>query len=231
MNAMATDDAAATGVETPEALTKAFFERLKAVKQRYATDRVIIVRGVRLEYGEDEEEEDEEDEDEEEGANRTYTAEQLARLRYVILTSRRNRMIEEAMDFVTCGQAEEFFMMFNTSDGNKVCLGIARRVTKALKLKTLPQQFDSLFGLTFALSEEDHWLDDNEYYERNGALEKGLKALAKAWKKLLANTDADLGIDSEYTRAGTEGCLEIMEEIVGEQERGEDKDGYEFNWR
>ncbi len=229
---MATDDAAATGVESPEALTKAFFEKLGAVQQRYASERVILVRGVKLDDDEDEDEDDEEEEDEEkEGAKHAYTAEQLALVRYVFLTSRRDQTIDEAMNFVTGGQAGQFFMMFNTRYGNNVCLGIAERVAKALKLKTLPEQFDSLFGLTFALNEQDYWLHDNEFCERKGALEKGLKALAKAWKTVLANTDSSLGIDSEYTRAGIEALLEIMEEKVGKQQRGEYEVGYEFNWR
>jgi hypothetical protein len=214
------DNAAAPGDESPEAVTKAFFDRLKAVKQRCATEGVILIRGVKLD-NEDEEEED----------DPVYTAEQLAGVRHVILTSRRKQMIDDAVDFATCGQAEEMFKMFNTHSGNMVCMGISKRVAKALKLKTLPEQFDSLLALTFAIDRYDSWIHDNECWERGGALEKGLNALAKAWKTLLANTDSALGIDSEYTRAGTEALLVKLEEKAGEQERGSEEDGYDFKWR
>jgi hypothetical protein len=214
--------------QSPEALTKAFFDTLDAVKQRYSIEDAILIRGVQRD--DDDEEEEEEEDDDEEDADRVYTAEELAQLRYVLLTTWRKRMIDDAIKFVTGGQVGSMFMMFNTNSGNKVCAGIQKQVTKALKLATLPEQFDSLFALTFALDRYDDWLNDNEYWERGGILEKGLKALAKAWKGLLVNTDASLGIDPEYTRAGIEALLEDMEEKVGEQSRGGES-GYEFEWR
>ncbi len=139
-------------------------------------------------------------------------------------------MIDDAVDFVTCGQSGGF-MMFNTSDGNEVCEGIANRVTKARKLKTLPEQFDSLLALTFALDHFDYWLNDNECYERGGALEKGLKSLAKAWKALLANPDTSIGIDPEYTRAGVVALLEGLEKKANEEPREEGDGTYQFKWR
>ena len=66
------------------------------------------------------------------------------------------------MEFATCGQSGDGFCMFNTHSGNTIIAGIPKQVQKALKKKTVPEQFDYLFALTYALNEYDYWMNDNE---------------------------------------------------------------------
>lgn len=80
----------------------------------------------------------------------------------------------------------------------------------------LSSRFDALFGLTFALQKLDYWMYDNEY---GGIfINKIIKMLGHAWMKILQKTDAQLGIDAEYTRPAIECLLTQMEEYFGDCE-------------
>ena len=83
--------------------------------------------------------------------------------------------------------------MTNTHDGNMLIFGIPDEVKKALKKKTKPERFDSLFALTFALDSHDYWMMDNECWEEGDEMDQAIKGLAKAWKTTLKSTDAELG--------------------------------------
>ena len=41
-----------------------------------------------------------------------------------------------------------------------------------------------------------------------------MQKLGAAWSDLLAHTDAELGIDSEYTRPGVEALLDVFAESI-----------------
>ena len=71
---------------------------------------------------------------------------------------------------------------------------------KAMAKKSLPESFDSLFALTHGLKSYDFWMNDNECWEPGQELEKSMKVLGKAWRDLLKNPDAALGIDTEFTQ-------------------------------
>ena len=114
--------------------------------------------------------------------------------------------------------------------GNEIIFGIPKAVTKALKKASPAQRFDALFGLTYALNEYDCWMHDNECYEKGGDCEKAVKRLAKAWKDLLPMSDADLGIDAEFTRPGIEALLGKFAAALADIERG-DESGYKFVWK
>ena len=73
-------------------------------------------------------------------------------------------------------------------------------------------------------------MQDNECYELGGESETSLARLAAAWKALLLNSDAALGIDAEFTRPGVEAMLAKLEDELAGVERG-DEDGYAFDWR
>jgi hypothetical protein len=38
-------------------------------------------------------------------------------------------MMKKGMDFSSCGQADEGFMMFNTSTGNEIIFGLPAKIT------------------------------------------------------------------------------------------------------
>ena len=135
-------------------------------------------------------------------------------------------------------------MFFNTTSGNDVIFGIPDEVEKALGLVPAAARFDCLLALTCALDEHDSWLSDNEsgcgYRDEEGdeedeldELESALKIFASAWRTLLVCTDAQLGIDAEFTRPGVEALMEKFErKIQNAKEMFYDDDKkLRFNWR
>ena len=209
----------------------AHFERLKAVQEARGMKGSMLIVGIPR--GEDDEESEEEesgedDDEEEKDDGKVYTAEQMATLRHILVNDARDEALQKAFDFASGGQADQGFMMTNTHDGNQLIFSIPKEVKKATAAKkSLPQRFDALLALTYALKEYDFWIHDNECWEEGGELEKAIACLAKAWKTLLAKTDDELGIDGEFSRPGVEALLEQFEEAVGELEAGD----YSFKWK
>jgi hypothetical protein len=183
----------------------AYFQRLNAATKASGALGSMLIRGVV-------DADDEENEDESEGDN--YTAEQISRLRHIIINASRDKCLTAAMDFASAGQSGSMISMFNTHTGNTIIAGIPSQVNKAMKQKSLSASFDSLFALTFALNRYDEWMYDNEEYGKGGGLDKAIKLLGSSWKKLLGHSDAELGIDSAFTRPGIEVFLEIFERTV-----------------
>ena len=71
----------------------------------------------------------------------------------------------------------------------------AGEVKKAMGKKTVPERFDALVALTQGLKIYDFWIYDNDCWGRGGWLENAILALAKAWRNMLARSDAELGRD------------------------------------
>jgi hypothetical protein len=52
-------------------------------------------------------------------------------------------------------------------------------------------------------------MHDNEEWDKGGGLDQAIKLLAKTWKSLLSkHTNAELGVDIQFTRPATEVLLE-----------------------
>ena len=49
--------------------------------------------------------------------------------------------------------------------------------------------------LTYAIHYNNMWFNDNEFWEEGDLVESSCEKLAAAWKKLLAHSDKELGID------------------------------------
>ena len=94
----------------------------------------------------------------------------MARVRHILAMSPLLRLTRPRTS-CRCGQADGGFAMFNTSDGNMICMGIPKEVKKAMSKKTLPECFDSLFALTHGLKSYDFWMNDNECW-----------GLARSWR-------------------------------------------------
>jgi len=193
----------------------AYLARLKNKVEELGAEGTMLVKGVKHDK------EDEDEDDEKEDNNDKVTAAQVAELRHIIITASRDKFLEAGAKFVTCGQHKDGCMMFMTSHGNAVIEGIANKVATAAKKKNLTERFDALFGLTYALKTYDFWLNDNEYGDE---VAEHVKPLAKAWKALLARTDAELGIDTEFTRPGIVSLLTDF---------GDDLSSYriQFKWK
>jgi hypothetical protein len=147
-------------------------------------------------------EEDEEEEEEEGGKDiASMNEEELKRVMVVIMSKRRIAMGKRYRKLVL-GRFKDLW--FNTSFGSHVLLGMPSELTRISKLKDLSEQFDSLYALTNNLSEFDSWMYDNDDED---ALIRLTEQLGGQWARLLKHSDAELGIDPEFTRPAAEAML------------------------
>ena len=126
---------------------------------------------------------------------------------------------------------EDDFFFFTTANGNAVVTGLEAQIKKATDAKKpKSQQFDELCVLTYAIHYNNMWFNDNEFWEEGDLVESSCEKLAAAWKKLLAHSDEELGIDPEFTRPGIEALLENFDEMLNKDSRGIGVT-YPFEWR
>jgi hypothetical protein len=151
----------------------AYFERLSAVIDQQKGKGYILVEGISRSDGKG----DEEDEDAED--LKVYTEEQISQLRIIVITDSREKCLKKAANFVTCGQAGDCVMMFNTQSGNDVICGMPAEIAKAMKKKKMSERFDNLFALTDKLKEYDMWMNDNELYGEGTELDDAIKKLGQ----------------------------------------------------
>ncbi len=186
-------EAAAT--QTPKEIEDAYFANLQAVQDKQGAIGIMMIVGLDRE-DDDEDEDNENVEDKDKKPEKVTTKEELATLRYMVMTKDREKALDDIEDFATFGQKGDDFQMYNTHSGNMTILGIPKEVNKAMKKKSDPQKFDALFALTWWLKRVEVWIEDNELYDEGGECEDALKKLAAAWKKLLAKSNEELGTQS-----------------------------------
>jgi len=95
--------------------------------------------------------------------------------------------------------------MFNTSFSYYIFDQIPKEIQKIMKKRDNAEKYDYLLGLTRGLSRYSTLKED---FEDSAALQSLLTKLGNAWKKLLTLSDAELGIDGEFTRPATMKILE-----------------------
>lgn len=182
------------------------FDRLDAVKAR------LGAKGYTTEQWVEDDEEDEEDDDEaEDDENKVYTAEQISKLRHVLITENRAAALERAEKLVLGDQYGQGFAMFNTSFSNRLFRTVPAAITAISKKASAADRFDELYALTKSLFETDVWMND---YDDSAGLKKLLTALGGAWKKLLALSDEELVIDAEFTRPGVLALLQKFADLA-----------------
>jgi hypothetical protein len=208
----------ATKTESPK---DAYFERLDNVSKEQKALGAMMVQGI---SGDSDDEED--DEDEEGDDSKVYTAEQISQLRHIIINDSREKCLKKAAKFATGGQEGDGFMMFNTQTGNNIIYGIPLEIEKAMKKKKISERFDAMFALTYNLKEYDCWMQDNEMWGEDGELDAAILKLGATWKKLLAKSSLELGIDDDFTRPGIMTILEQFKETAENVESIE----VEFDW-
>ena len=113
-------------------------------------------------------------------------------------------------------QASGGFMMFDTSFSYTV-FREHEYLCDDLKRKSFVKKFNMVFAFCHIIIKYGVWLDDHEDEE---LLISMIKYLAKRWKALLKKTDAELGIDTKYTRPGILVFLDTF------KKRMEDADSY-----
>lgn len=135
-------------------------------------------------------------------------------------------------DMMDSDDDDDGFFMFNTTNGNTVVMGMEAQIKKATGAKKpKSEQFDELSMFTFALHFNNMWFNDNELWEDGELMQKSCKKLAAAWKKLLANTDEELGIDPEFTRPGIEALLENFDKMLNKEFHFGSRPKYPFKWK
>jgi len=130
----------------------------------------------------------------------------------IMVNKRRGKYMDDMNELVLGDQANSMMIMLNTSFSYRV-EDIVTSEFKSLysRKKNWSEKYDMLLGLTSALSDHDVWMHDNE-----GGMDVVVKQLAKWWKSVLAKSDTELGIDSEYTRLGTVAMLEDFQNQIEE---------------
>ena len=203
----------------------AFFERLHAFQKEHNFLGQMLIKGIPR--GDDSEEEDEEYDSDDEEAEKAYnaklTAEQMASLRFVLITQNRADQLDAMREYILGDQANDSLLMFNTSFSYGIHDGFYafQSGMYAKKATSWSQKFDLLFAYTYNLQRYDVWMHDNE-----GDMGDMVKDLAKLWKKLLAKDNSTLGIDAEYTRPGVLAMLEQFKKQLEDVEYY----GYKFNY-
>ena len=176
------------------------FAALEVVQEREGAIGQMLTRGL----------------DGEEGVDPArLTAQQCAKLRYVLITQRRADLLDGYADEDLCDQAQDSILMFNTSFSYRIFPLIDRVVKKAVRIQKKKRDhalaFDHLLALSHNILEYSHWAHDHEDSEECC---KVLTKLGLAWKGVLAKTDAELGIDAEYTRPGITYLLRNVENLT-----------------
>jgi hypothetical protein len=103
---------------------------------------------------------------------------------------------------------------------------IPKQLERIDSLPTLKLQFSNLFALTYYVKDYDSWFINTADPDGAAAI---LQSLGGRWKALLASSDAELGIDTEFTRKGMEALLSILAEHVQEANATKGHK-FEFQW-
>lgn len=191
-------------VDNPWALRKL---RLREICAQFGADDYTTDIYVADDNG-DEEDEDEDKEDEEEDEEEDddvevrlsgYSAERLNKsVFHLIMTQRREQMMAHYERFVLGDQSEADFMMFNTSFSYQIFATAPKEIKRILAMKKPDgAKLDSLLFLMYNLGSYDVWMHDNEDPDSAMAI---YNALSRALLKLLEKSDAELEIDSDFTR-------------------------------
>lgn len=154
------------GKKEEEKLTphKAFFKRLQEKVNELDTPKGemlghILIRGISSNRDSDDEESESESEEDQD----KYTEEQMNSLRFILITKNRAKMMDDMREFVLGEQANESFMMFNTSFSWEILSGFSHfKKNIYQKKKSWKLQFDVLFAYTHVLHSHDYWMSDNE---------------------------------------------------------------------
>jgi hypothetical protein len=193
------------------------FAKLNEAKIKYNAIAYTLEQGV-------ENSDDEEDEDSEEDQSQTekvYTEEDISKLRHVLLTERRVKLIDKMEALILGDQHKDSVKFFNTSYSNLISSVVPKQIIFASG-KPLPEQFDRVLGITKAIINYDSWMYDHDDYD---AIQDMLDLLSEAWKEIMAHNNEELGIDMEYTRPGMEKMLINFQKLLNDC-----VEPFEFNW-
>jgi len=144
-------------------------------------------------------------------------------IRFVLINQSRSDALDEMREFVLGEQANSNLMMFNTSFSYSVRGSFFEFLDMFPMIsRDWSKKFDMLFAYTFTWKQYDVWVHDNE-----GGMNDMVEGLARLWKKTLKKSNAQLGIDDEYTKPGILVLLETFKNLL---ESTEAEPPFEFNY-
>ena len=148
------------------------------------------------------------------------TTEECASFRIFLINDSREQAGDKAKQIVVGDQDPNgSFLMFNTTTGNEVIHGALDELEHIAALRGKANdahRVDRLFMLMFRLYQYDCWIHDNEEWGEGGYVEQLILEMAKLWKEILVKTDAQLGIDAEYTRPAIEAQCELFAALTSQ---------------
>ncbi len=159
------------------------------------------------------EDDSEEDDDDEDDNTKERSVQELSTLRYYLVNDRRENYLNQSSDMIAYIAR---WAMGGNRAGSRVIAQIPVEVRKAIRRKTLPEKFDHLFGLTMSLVDDSSWIDFSKESRENGSLDSSVETFLDAWRALYLRSDAELGIDSEFTRPAVQFTLQQFVEMVEE---------------
>jgi hypothetical protein len=118
-------------------------------------------------------------------------------LLYIMVTENRKKMLDKLRVFVLGDQSNQGMMMFGSQYGNDVAYSIHDFQKLYKKAKKPFEKFDLLFAYTFNLDSYDTWMID---YEEPEVMSSFVDELGRMWKNMLKRSNAEIGIDAEYTK-------------------------------
>ncbi|KAL7479958.1 hypothetical protein ACHAWX_000144 [Stephanocyclus meneghinianus] len=154
---------------------------------------------------------DEDKEDEVDYEDVVVDEDEVDKLHFIFVTDERGRTIEEVRKLVLKDKYPGGFLMFNTSFSYDVLEAFELVKDRFNRTKSWPKKFDLLLGFTHAIKEFDYWLNDHEV---GWGGEIMVKKLGQMWRRVLAKSNDDLGIDGEFSRPGVVYLLGDFKEMV-----------------
>ena len=183
-----------------------YFAKLEqAVEATAGSVGRMIIRGV---LGEEEGEEGEGDENElDEQKQSKYTAEEMAHMRWIIVTKSRAYWLPKMKELLLgdeAGLSTDGLLALGTNFSEQVLTAGGLFLSE---LATVPQpnhKLDLLLAFTYQLDCYDSWVKDHPASWAGGQVFLG--KLAAEWKAVLQQSDEAVGIDPAYTRPAVQ-CM------------------------
>mmetsp|Transcript_33500 Transcript_33500/g.52734 ORF Transcript_33500/g.52734 Transcript_33500/m.52734 type:complete len:233 (-) Transcript_33500:271-969(-) len=212
------------------ALTAVGVKKKDRVMAAQNAKKALLTRGLVKGGNPDHSDSEEDDDDENEDVD-AYTQAEVDTIGLVIMPEKRVKALEAMEKLVVGDQYGDSFMMFNTSFSYEVIHAFGQFKKRLQKGKTWADKFDLLFGFTMAIDKYDVWMNDHEMGWRQEGGDAMLRFLASKWKAALKQGDAELGIDSDFTRPGVIAMLEQFKKNLRRPEDYQGDGGMKFNYK
>lgn len=145
-----------------------------------------------------------------------YSKEDLAQLRHVIITEKRNEIIRQVLSKIRSNPT--YTAIFDLLKEN---------LKQVATIKGENDQFDLLYATTFSLLEcTNNWLFSSYCQQWKNNWNRSLKQLQSSWKKILKSSNQKLQIDEEYTRPGVHALLLRLKHMLND----DNLFGLHFHW-